>query len=59
MADAAKIVLSLIGAILLILLCVEIMGPDHTSASTVFAVTFLVLLAYAVMRFFKKKKPKD
>ncbi|WP_309386670.1 hypothetical protein [Cerasicoccus frondis] len=55
MGDAAKIVLSLIGAVLLVLLCVEVMGPGHTSANTIFAVTFLVLLTYAVMRFFKKK----
>ena len=55
MGDAVKIVLSLIGTVLLILLCVEILGPDRTTASAVFAVTFLALLGYAVMRFFKKK----
>ena len=55
--DWVKPALSLIGTILLVLLCVEIIaGPEGTTANIIFAISFLILLTYAIARFFKKKK---
>ncbi|GHB95751.1 hypothetical protein [Cerasicoccus arenae] len=59
LGDCAKIGLSLVGAVLLVLLCVEILvGPGRTSGNVVFATVFLVLLGYAVMRLVRGKKRK-
>lgn len=51
MADAAKVALSLLGAVLLIWLCADLLArADPTNANIAFAVVFLALLAYALQR---------
>lgn len=57
LSDRAKVGLSVVGAVLLVLLCVQLLTAEGgTSGGSVFAAVFLVLLVYAGMRFFKKKR---
>ncbi|MGE9295650.1 MAG: hypothetical protein ACQKBV_05125 [Puniceicoccales bacterium] len=56
MTDWTKVALSVIGAILLVALCVQLLLQQvRTAPGIVFAVAFLILLAYAFKRFAKKK----
>jgi len=57
LSDRAKVALSLVGAVLLIALCIKMMrDPNATEGAQIFAAAFLVLIVYAASRFFKKKK---
>ena len=59
MVNGLKFVLSLVGTVLLVLLCAELaLGPGSSTENRLFAGVFIALLALAAWRVRQKSKAK-